>query len=539
LQAQLSGVIVEPFNNSNVTRALRLCDDGAVCRFYGAIYPRLIGVDAITGQLTTDRPLALAQEWQVDGDVYTVRLREDLRWSDGQAITAYDVFYSFWIYFLESRNGPSDLQQFSQRVIGARPLDDHTIAFQFRQAGCDDLSRLTFLVLPVSNSDERQALITASTEFFENAPEDLGEAWDEWREQFTFREFPLVSNFVIDPALPYLADGPYYRADLPERAVIYPTDRSNPLAGYEIVYRDNRVDGFLQGDFNLISDPPFDRVQDLLTIPGVNLITAPSAQLDYLLINFTNPREPRSFDGEDDPDIQNEHPLFADPLVRQALRAAIEVDPLIEASLLGYGHPVSMLEAFGKWTYNTDLAPFAFDPRAAEALLDAANWKLLRGESVRSCMDCAYHQDGALLSFTLSYQNSSRNQITADMLTEMWERVGFRVQTNSFDDLHEIGSEQEFDVILATYSGGNPYRAFPYADLTEREDQVETGRNYGSYVNTDFDLRLASESACEQSEQAALYRDLTQMLIEDVAVIPLFSPDRVWIAAPGVMDRLP
>lgn len=534
--AQLSRAIVEPFSiNSMTTSALRVCDNSALCRFYGAIYPRLFEAASLSEPFIIESAPSLARDWTVEGDVYTVRLREDLQWTDGTPVTAYDVFYSFWIYFNDSRELRLDLYGFASEVIGARPIDDHTIAFQFRNAGCDDLSRLTFLVLPPLGAIRRGALIEAAQAFFADAPADIAQAWDQWVDTFNISRFPITDNQVIDPALPYLADTAYYRADLPERAVIYPRDPQNPLDGYEIVATEDRIGGFLQGDFNLIADPAYDRVSDLQSVTGSVRVTAPSSQVDYLLINFTNPREPRSYDGEDDPDIANEHPLFADLRVRQALRAAIDVPALIEASVLGYGYPSGMLEPFGSWSHNEAIAPLTFDPREAERLLDAAGWKVLRGDAVRSCVDCAYADNGTLLSFTLDYVDTMRHQITAQLLEEMWERVGFRVDVQPFENLADVGSGQLLDVILTAHVGGTPYRAFPYQHLSQSEDVLNTGRNYGSYVNPAFDERLAAESACEQPERAALYTDLTQILAEDVAVIPLFSPEQVWVTGPNVI----
>lgn len=86
----------------------------------------------------------LATEWQVDdsGSRYTFKLRQDVKWTDGQPVTAHDVVWAirrnltpeldapqaYTLYAIKNaeaihKNGAKDLE------LGVRALDDYTVEF--------------------------------------------------------------------------------------------------------------------------------------------------------------------------------------------------------------------------------------------------------------------------------------------------------------------------------------------------------------------------------------------------------------------------
>src|SRR5262249_50667690 len=85
------------------------------------------------------------------GDIQTLHLRGDLTWSDGVPVTAYDVFYTYLTTLaLEVEPAASRL---TQNVIGARLIDDHTIAFQYKSADCTSLARTNMTIVPAHTFD--------------------------------------------------------------------------------------------------------------------------------------------------------------------------------------------------------------------------------------------------------------------------------------------------------------------------------------------------------------------------------------------------
>jgi peptide/nickel transport system substrate-binding protein len=79
---------------------------------------------------------ALAKSWDAssDGLEYTLRLRQGLRFSDGQPVDADDVLFTFRVYLDESLHSPQrDLLIVGGKPIAVRKVDAYTVVFRFAQ----------------------------------------------------------------------------------------------------------------------------------------------------------------------------------------------------------------------------------------------------------------------------------------------------------------------------------------------------------------------------------------------------------------------
>ena len=79
---------------------------------------------------------ALAKSWTVsrDGKQYTLHLRDGIRFSDGQPLTADDVVFSFQLYLDEKIDSPQrDLLIVGGKPIAAEKIDSDTIRFTLAQ----------------------------------------------------------------------------------------------------------------------------------------------------------------------------------------------------------------------------------------------------------------------------------------------------------------------------------------------------------------------------------------------------------------------
>jgi peptide/nickel transport system substrate-binding protein len=79
---------------------------------------------------------ALAKSWTVsrDGKQYTLRLRQGLRFSDGQPVNADDVLFSFHLYLDEKVHSPQrDLLVIGGKPVEVQKVDDFTVRFDLAQ----------------------------------------------------------------------------------------------------------------------------------------------------------------------------------------------------------------------------------------------------------------------------------------------------------------------------------------------------------------------------------------------------------------------
>ncbi len=69
-----------------------------------------------------------------DGTTYTVNLRDDVKWHDGEAFTADDVVFSYNTYITNTSANGYDVFQFDGTPLQVNKIDDYTVEFVFPYA---------------------------------------------------------------------------------------------------------------------------------------------------------------------------------------------------------------------------------------------------------------------------------------------------------------------------------------------------------------------------------------------------------------------
>jgi ABC-type transport system substrate-binding protein len=205
------GAIIEgnPFGVTNIGSFNPLrCDNDFCGRITGLLFPTLLGVDLERGVLapSSGDDYVLTRAWEIsdDGTTYTLRLRDDLSWSDGVPVTAYDVFYSYLAIASEDIGSPYT-EAVNTAVRGAVPRDAHTIAFISRNADCTTLDNLNFPVIPAHLFDPDFANTAAA--FFTSA-DNPDDQFDRWIAEQGERDFSFMVNHPFD-FVPSVTGGVY------------------------------------------------------------------------------------------------------------------------------------------------------------------------------------------------------------------------------------------------------------------------------------------------------------------------------------------
>lgn len=84
----------------------------------------------------------LAESWDIseDGMTYTLHLRDDIFWSDGEPVDAYDVEFTYNAYWSDLVESAATGQL---SVESATAIDDYTVVFTFPDASCEGISDFT------------------------------------------------------------------------------------------------------------------------------------------------------------------------------------------------------------------------------------------------------------------------------------------------------------------------------------------------------------------------------------------------------------
>jgi peptide/nickel transport system substrate-binding protein len=478
------------------------------------LYSRLLHVDPASNEFapagTGDE--ALVTGWQIsdEGTTYTLTIRDDLTWSDGEPVTAYDALFSVYTVWQGDISTRYDSSALRDDVVGLAAPDERTLVVTFEQPTCRGLHRMNFPVIPAHIYDPAFP-----------AGFDL---------DYSLAGISRSPRNIVDPvtAGKYLLD----EIRAPEYVRLISEDGQQ---GYEFVYEsayENIVTGFLRGEYTVQTQPFGFNNGDVQAIDGQ--IAGGTLPTVFMLgFNLADPTEPRAWDTDDD-NGQGSHPVFGDIRVRQAVQLGLNVDDLVTQGFNGQAIPLTTLALPAAWYANPDLTAPPYDYDEARRLLDDAGWRDTDGDGVRECRACETAPIGTLLA--VNWLNSfGSNTPDGFNITRQLRRLGFQVNNNSLE-----AESQQFDLWYGPQILGRPYNpADAFAIFETQNDVPGIGANITSYSNPRVDDLLqqaATQSCMDRDARAAAYREVQATVAEELPYIPLVAPQRQFFAGAGVAN---
>lgn len=333
-----------------------------------------------------------------DGKVITIKLRDDLVWSDGEPITADDFIFTYQMT-IDPKNSVSTTHPYDLMEKVEAP-DPHTVVTTFKEPFASWLYGLWHGILPahiLKPVFEKDGTIN-------NA---------EWNRAPTVSCGPY--NFVeweSGSFARYKANEKYWLGK-PKIDEIFmrfvPDDASQKAA-------------LINGEGDLGTFPSWSDIPDYQKA-GIQVVNAFSGYNEGMYFN-------------QDPELG--HPALQDVRVRQAIAYAIDRFSLNKDLLLGLTQPPA--SDWDNTPYvDPSLKPYPFDPEKAKQLLDEAGWKDTNGDGVRD-------KDGVEL--VLKYGTTTREirQDTQAVVQQQLAEVGIKVDLSNY----------EFDLFFAGYEENGP-----------------------------------------------------------------------------------
>ena len=280
----------------------------------------------------------------------------------------------------------------------------------------------------------------------------------------------------------------------------------------------SRVAALLAGDVDAITDVPMSDVARVKTTASLTLYEKPISMFLFWSMNTVSPHPP-GITGKDG------KPLPANPFndvrVRQAFSKAIDRTTLTTRVLQGLGIPSQNTVPNGIFGYDANLAPENYDPAAAKALLKAAGYP-----------DC--------FALTISSPNdryvgdSQQAQAVGQMLSRLGCKV--TVETMPMSVFITKANKLELGFFLLGWQI-NPGELG--AQLTSLFDMPTNNpartTNVQMYHTKEFWTPLETGVATiDPDKRLALYRQATQVLKEQVGVIPTHIQVGTWATKKGV-----
>ena len=427
-----------------------------------------------------------------DGLTYTIKLRQDASWSDGQPVTANDFVFAFQRLFDPEAGAQGYYFDFYTAIDGAE-------AFAFDEGGSADavaVSAPDDYTLVIQLTQEQPTLPTLlalwpASPLREDVIEQYGDAWTEpgnliGNGPFVLTEYAPEERIVLE------ANANYTGADQPtlqrlEYRII--PDDSAALIAYQ------------NGEIDMTSIPVVDAQRFQGDSEQVRY-----AQLETFAVQYNN-----------------QVPPFDNPLVRQAFGRAIDRVAYVQAVRQGVGEPtLSWLPASMPGGNPAIGQDFIFDAAAAQSLLAEAG----------------YPNGDGFPSVTITVVDDESNRLTAEFLQEQLRQnlnVSIEIETVEEGLFFDRFFESDFQVTWLSW----------FADYADPENWLpaqfgtEGSLNVLGYSNPEVDSLFAQAATeLDPTERLALYDQAHRIIIEEQAITPIFHPERNYLVKSHVANLI-
>jgi len=435
----------------------------------------------------------VAESWEVsdDGTVYTFKLRDDARWSNGDPVVAADFVFS--------------LQRIMTPETGAKYAN---ILYPIRNAEAINKGEMEPGELGVKALDEHTLEITLaqSTPFFlELLTHQTGLPLHPASVEEHGTDFVLPENIVSNGAYKLVSFQPNDRIVMEKNENFHDAAnvRIDRVEYLPIEDRSTCVRRFEAGEVLSCEDLPTEQIKSMKERLGDQVHITPYLGTYYYALNMK--REPL-----DNPDV------------RQALAMVIDREFLGEEIWAG-----AMLPAFSL------VPPGIGNYEGGGAEADWAGMSLLdREDKAIELMTAAGFGPDNPVTLEISYNNSENHKNTATAVAEMWKPLGVNVEFNVRDiSAHYamLRDDKDFDVARAGWIGD-------YSDPQNFLFLVESdnpGFNYAQYDNPEYD-GLLDEAAAESDlvKRAEILRRAEAIFMRDMPFIPLLFYSSLSVVSP-------
>lgn len=459
----------------------------------GKMYPLLADGDAV---------------WNSTRTILTVKMNKDAKWSDGTAVTANDVAYTFDTNVKYESAGGSDYKTYIQSVVAK---DDSTVVFtaKLNSAG------VAVNPLKVTEYLPKQYVMQKA-----------------YLQKVEARDKNDATKIKTDKMSDLVASGPYKPFIANDQKVVFQRDDNYwgkaaslwgklPVAKYiaHNIFKDNAAGdtAFKTGQVDVSQQ----FISDVSSMMAGGKISTYLPESPYYLAATM----PTAY-------FNIKKPGLDQVAVRKAIALAVDYDQIIKTAMSGYSpsfkdvprslmSPAKSEQALVDQKSLKSVQWSGNDVAAAKKLLDAAGIKDTNGDGIRE-------YKGKKLSFKAECpQGWSDWNASLEIVAAAGKKIGIDITTyfpdaNTFYD--DLGNKN-FDIAMYSPSAAgisNPWtRAFGILSSSYNKMKTQMIGNFGGYANARADklLELIPHET-NQAKLKAYYTELSKIYLTDV---PSFS----------------
>ena len=407
----------------------------------------------------------LALDWELveEDRIWEFNLREDVYFHNGEQFTAHDVAFTF------NRAAASPHVEAILGMVDPATIevvDEHTVRVGTYEPFAPFLSHLAHSAAGIMNE-----VAVEQADDVERQPVGTG--------PFTLQEWTTGDKIVLERFEDYHASIPGF--DVPTIREITVRQMPDPTS---------RLNALETGEIDMDLNPQVDNFSTIESYDNLEIISVKGLRTEYVGMN-------------------NTHPHLSNPLVRQAINYAIDVNDIVDNIYNSHGIAGATVVSGSVFGHNPNIEPFPYDAERARELMVEAGL-----------------EDG--FSATI-YANSERQDrvdivtIVANKLAEIG--INLEVQTMDWPTLLTVLDEGEADMFAlgwTTLTGDADYGMFP---LFHSSQQGPAG-NQTFFANDDVDRLLdAARSSTDTSEREDYYFEAQEILREEAPWIIMLQEE--------------
>ena len=432
----------------------------------------------------------LAESWELQGDSGVVfKLRNDVKWHDGQPVTAEDVKFTF-----DLAKDPATASLIGSAYIAdvasAEVIDPYTIRFRFVRPHAQALEDFWWAPAP------KHLLENIAAAELRNAPfnrQPVGSG------PFKFQEWRAGERLVLvrNDSFPEALGGPPQLERVVFRIIPEPPTMMTEL-----------LTGGVDVDVPVVPD----QIKDLEANDQIRTFAFPGRTLYY--IGWNNNRAP-----------------FTDASVRRAMTLGINRRQIINAILQGQAQPAS--SPIPPWSplYPKDLEALPYDTAEANQLLDAAGWRDSNRDGVRD-------KSGQPLKFTLSTSDNPVNRAVVEVVQSDLRRIGVdaEIRILEFQTLLAEHKSRDFDAVFSSWVMDNfQVASAPVALLHSRFATVPQSTNRSGVSNPRIDATIDRAFGATDAEQSrAAWREFIEVINQEQPLTFMFWLNELAAVGPRI-----
>ena len=434
--------------------------------------------------------------WDIsnDGLTYTFKLRDGVKWHDGEAFNADDVIFTLTALAHPNYHGGNDSRVMSivgapeyqagkaESVAGLKKIDDLTVEVTLSQPNAAFLANMYTAMLPEHILGEVDPGEWGNDDF-NRAPIGNG--------KYKFVEWKPGQYITLERNEDYFGTKP----SIKNVTVQFGADTT-------------LVAALMNGEIDVLYNLPASEIENVEAMPNSSVYTYEQMTVSYIGLNLLVP-------------------ALADHNVREALAHAIDKQTLVD-TCIGEGLAFVCEDVFpsNHWSHSENVTVYEYNPELSKQLLEKAGYTM--------GSNGYYEKDGEVLHLTFDMASSSADsKAMAALLQQYFKAVGVSMEV----------IEQDFATLAYTKllpgeateeTTADSFQMYTLgfgveADPEEYNEYFSTSKGAGSWnfihysnpkVDELFDKQLLLS---DPAERTAAFNEIAELISQDIPWIPLFN----------------